>query len=94
MRAIRYSHGPHVDLALVGQHRVERGGEDLLQHVLGVLARGQHVAAERQQPRLVARHQRLEGVVVPAPDQRDEPLVGLQAQQRRATVEAGGAGVL
>jgi hypothetical protein len=52
------------------------------------------VAAERQQPRLIAGHQRLEGVVVPAPDQRDEPLVRLQAQERRTTVEAGSAGVL
>jgi hypothetical protein len=52
------------------------------------------VAAERQQPRLVAGDQRLEGVMVPAPDERDEPLVGLQAQQRRATVKAGSAGVL
>jgi hypothetical protein len=33
-------------------------------------------------------------VMVAAPDQRDQPLVGLQAQQRRATVEAGGAGVV
>jgi hypothetical protein len=38
------------------------------------------VAAERQQPLLVAGDQRLEGVVVPAPDQRDQSLVGLQAQ--------------
>ncbi len=85
---------PHVDLAVVGQHRVERGGEDLLQHVLGVLARGQHVPAEGQQARLVARHQCLEGMVVAPPDQRDETLVRLQAQERRTTVEAGSAGVL
>ena len=52
----------HVDLALVGEDRVEGGGEDLLQHVLGVLAAGEHVAAEGQQPRLVAGDQRLEGV--------------------------------
>jgi hypothetical protein len=52
------------------------------------------VAAEGQQARLVARHQRLERVMVAAADQRDEPLVGLQAQQRRATVETGYAGVL
>ena len=57
---------PHVDRPLVGEHRVERGGEDLLQHVLGVLARGEHVAAEREQPRLVARDERLErGLVAP-----------------------------
>ena len=50
------------------------------------------MAAEREQPRLVAGHQRLEGMVVPPPDQGDEPLVRLQAQQRRASVEAGDAG--
>jgi hypothetical protein len=33
-------------------------------------------------------------VVIPAPDERDEPLVRLQAQERRATVKAGSAGVL
>ena len=85
---------PHVDRPVVGEHRVERGGEDLLQHVLGVLARGQHVAAERQQPRLVAGDQRLEGRLIPAPNERDEPLVRLQSEQWRASVKAGRAGVL
>ena len=55
LRAIRYSHGSHVDLALVGEDRVERGREDLLEDVLGVLARAEHVPAEGEQPRLVAR---------------------------------------
>jgi hypothetical protein len=41
---------------------------------------------------LVARDERLERMVVAAPDERDQALVGLQAQQRRAPVEAGGAG--
>ena len=86
---------PHVDLALVGEDRVEGGREDLLQHVLRVLLGGEHVPAERQQPRLVAGHQRLEGVLVAAPDQRDQALVGLQPQQRRASMEPGcGAGVM
>jgi hypothetical protein len=31
-------------------------------------------------------------VVVATPDERDQPLVGLQAQQGRAPVNAGGAG--
>jgi hypothetical protein len=74
----------HVDVALVGQDRVERGREDLLQHVLGVLLGGEHVPAERQQPRLVARDQRLEGMRVATADKRDQALVGLQPQQRRA----------
>jgi hypothetical protein len=83
---------PHVDRPVVGQHRVEGRREDLLQHVLRVLLRGQHVPAEREQPRLVARHQRLEGMVVPAPDHGDEALVRLQTQQGRATMHAGDAG--
>ena len=80
---------PHVDRPLVGEHRVERGGEDLLQHVLGVLLGAEHVAAEREQPRLVAADERLEGAVVAAPDERDEPLVRLETEQRRAPVEPG-----
>ena len=82
----------HVDLALVGEHRVEGRGEHLLQDVLRVLARGEHVPAEGQQARLVARAQGLEGRVVPAPRERDQPLVGLQAQQRRRTAQAREAG--
>ncbi len=51
----------HVDLALVGEDGVEGRGEDLLENVLGVLARGEHVAAEGEQARLVAAAERLEG---------------------------------
>ena len=84
---------PHVDRPLVGDHRVEGGGEDLLEHVLGVLARAEHVPAEGEQARLVAGDERLEGGLVAAPGQRDEPLVGLQPQQRRGAAEAVRAGV-
>jgi hypothetical protein len=38
-----------VDRPLVGEDRVEGGGEDLLEDVLGVLARAEHVAAEGEQ---------------------------------------------
>jgi hypothetical protein len=93
LRAIRYSHGRTLISRSSAGSR-EGGGEDLLQHVLGVLARRQHVAAEREKPRLVAGDERLEGVVVPAPDQGDQALVRLQAEQRRAAVDAGDAGVL
>ena len=41
---------PHVDLALVGEHRRVGVGEDLLEHVLGVLAALQHRLAEAEQP--------------------------------------------
>jgi hypothetical protein len=85
---------PHVQRSFVADHRVERGGEDLLQDVLGVLARAQHVAAEREQARLVARHEGLVGRLVPASRQRDETLVGLDPQERRrATDVAVDAGV-
>ena len=66
---------PHVDLALVGEHGVEGGGEDLLQNILGVLARGEHVAAEGQKPRVVARAEDLEGGVIAAPRERDQAFV-------------------
>ena len=79
---------PHVDLALVGEDGVEGGGEHLLQDVLGVLARGEHVPAEGQQARLVARAEHLEGGVLAAAGERDEPLVGLQAQQCRRAAQA------
>jgi hypothetical protein len=38
------------------------------------------VAAEGEQPRLVALHERLEGAVVTTPNQSDEPFVALQPQ--------------
>ena len=81
---------PHVDLALVGEDRVEGGREDLLQHILGVLARAQHVPHERQQAGLIARAQRLERGVLAATRQRDEPLIGLQPEQGRGAPQAGG----
>ena len=43
---------------------------------------------------LVAAHQGLEGVVVAAPDERDQALVALQAKEGRAPMKAGDAGVL
>jgi hypothetical protein len=75
----------HVDRPVVGEQRIERRGEDLLQHVLGVLLGGEHVAAEGKQARLVARDERLVGRLVALPGQSDEPLVALKAQQRRRT---------
>jgi hypothetical protein len=85
---------PHVEGALVGHHRVEGGGEDLLQDVLGVLARAQHVPAKGQQARLVASDERLIGGLVAAPGERHQPLVALQAQERGWATEAFGTEVL
>jgi hypothetical protein len=79
----------HVDGPVVGEHRAERGREDLLQDVLGVLARGEHVAAEREEPRLVARDERLVGGLAAAPGQGDQAVVALQAQKRSGAPECG-----
>ena len=93
LRAIRYSHGR----ALIGrssrEHRVERGGEDLLEHVLGVLLRAEHVAAEGEQARLIALDQRLERAVVAAARERDQALVTLKPEERRAPRKGGQRGV-
>ena len=53
--------------------------EGLLEQILGVLARADHVPAEAEQPRLVAVEQDLERVVVAVANHRDELLVALQA---------------
>jgi hypothetical protein len=82
---------PHVDRPRVGEHRRVGVREHLLKHVLGVLGRAEHVTAERQQARVIAIEQRLEGTVVPGADQRDQALVALQTQQGRATGEQAGA---
>jgi hypothetical protein len=66
-----------VDRAVVGEDRVEGGGENLLEDILRILGRAEHVAAEREQPRLVTLEERVEGAVVPAPDERDQLLVAL-----------------
>ncbi|HEX4806575.1 MAG TPA: RNA polymerase sigma factor, partial [Conexibacter sp.] len=49
--------------------------EDLLEHVLGVLAGAEHVAAEGQEPRLVALNEGLEGALVALARERYEALV-------------------
>ena len=81
---------PHVDLAVVGEHRRVRLDEDFLQHVLGVLGRAQHVATEGEQARVVALEQHLEGVVMAVADQRDQALVALQLEQRGSPAENAG----
>ena len=81
----------HVDVALVGAHRCVRLHEHLLEHVLGVLLGAQHVAAEGEQPRVVAVEEDLEGVIVATADQRDQLVVALQLEQGRAPAENAGA---
>jgi hypothetical protein len=48
-------------------------------------------SSEGEQAGLVAADQRLEGVVVAAPDQPDQAFVALEPQQRRARMSAGQA---
>ena len=79
---------PHVDLALVLEHRRVGVGEDLLEDVLGVLAALQHRLAEAEQAGVVAVEQRLEGAVVAGPDQLDEALVGLAEKRPNRTRSA------
>ena len=79
--------GLHRYRPLVGDHRVVGGHEDLLQNVLGVLGRAQHLAAEAEESRLVALDQRVEGVLVALAGQRDEVLVILEAEKGRAPGE-------
>jgi hypothetical protein len=72
---------PGVDGPVVRADRVERGGEDLLEHVLGVLLAAEHVATEGEQAGLVTLNQSLESAVMPAPDERDQALIGLKPKQ-------------
>ena len=85
--------GPDVDWPVVGENRVERGGQDLLEDVLGVFAGPQEVAAEGHQARLIPGHQDLERRHVAAPEHRDQPIVGLQPEQGRAPMQADTSGV-
>jgi hypothetical protein len=65
--------------------------EDLLEHVLGVLGRAQHVAAEREEARVVAIEEDLEGVLVAGADHRDEARVSLKFEQGRPPAKNAGA---
>jgi hypothetical protein len=50
------------------------------------------VAAEGEQARLIALHERLEGAVVATTNQSDEFFVALQPQERRTSGKRGQAG--
>ena len=75
--------GPQVDLSVVGDHRLVGVDEDFLENVLGILCRTDHLAAETQQPRLIAVDDDVEGAGVSAPDQSDQLLVTLELEQGR-----------
>ena len=85
--------GAQVDVALVGAQRAVGADEDVLQHVLGVLARAgaQHLAHVGEQPLAVAVVDDAERLVAAGAEQREQLLVGAQAQQRRAERQPGQA---
>ena len=72
------------ELAVGGQERV-------LDRVLGLLDRAEHVPAEAEHAAVVAVEDRLERRLGAAAQQLDEPLVGREPQQP-AGLEASGAG--
>jgi hypothetical protein len=78
---------PQVDLALVAEHRAVGVDEDLLQDVLGVLGRAEHLPAEAEKPALVAVDDGLECAGVAAAHHRDQASVPLQLEQRGAAGE-------
>ena len=92
LRAIRYSHGRTLIARSSARIALNAAAKTSCSTSSASSLEDEHVPAEGEQPRLVARDQRLEGGVVAAPDERDQALVGLQAQQRRAAVHAGHAG--
>jgi hypothetical protein len=77
---------PHVHVAPVGAQRSVGADEDVLQHVLGVLARSraQHLTHIGEQPLAVAVVDHPERLVAAGPEQREQLLVRTQTEQRRA----------
>ena len=79
--------GTDGDRALVGDHRLVGGHEDLLKDVLRILGGAEHLAAEAEEAGLVALDEGVEGVFVAPAGQGDELLVLLEAEERRAPGE-------
>src|SRR3954467_240232 len=82
--------GAHVHLAVVVAQRPVGPHEHVLEHVLGVLARGrrEHLAHGGAQPLPIAVVQHAEGFVVSVTEQRHQLLVRAQPQQRTAERQA------
>ena len=79
-----------VHLAVVVAQRPVRAHEDVLQHVLGILARAgrEHLAHVGEQPLAIAVVQDPEGLVVAGAERGDELIVRAHAQQADASREA------
>ncbi len=75
-----------VDLARVGAQRAVGADEDVLQHVLRVLAgvAREHLAHVREEPLAIAVVQHAEGLVGTGTEERHELLVGAEPEQRDA----------
>ena len=82
---------PELDLRSAAHEVAVGGHERVLDRVLRLVGRGQHVAAEREDAAVVAVIDRLEGRLAPAAHERDEPLVGGDAQQHGRPWTAAGA---
>ena len=78
--------GAQVDVARVGPQGAVGAHEDVLQHVLGVLARAraQHLAHVGEQPLAVAVVDGAEGLLAAGAEEREQLLVRAQPEQRRA----------
>src|SRR6185436_4440842 len=65
------------------------GEEGVLERVLGLLARAEHVPAEAEDRAVVAVEERLEGGLVAGAHERHETLVAREAEQAGRTADAG-----
>ena len=84
----------HGDVALAGAQRAVGAQEDVLHDVLGLGVPAQHVAHVGEQAVVVAVVDEAEGVLAAGSEEREQLLVGAQAQQRRGqwTGEGDGGG--
>ena len=74
---------PHGDVALAGAQGAVGAQEDVLHDVLGLGVPAQHVAHVGEQALVVAVVERAERVLAAGAEEREQLLVGAQAQQRR-----------
>ena len=80
LRATVYSHGLSAAISWPARKRAIGGQERVLHDVLGLLARAEHVLAERQQLAVVRVVERLERRVIPSARGGDQGSLGPPAQ--------------
>ena len=81
--------GLEVDDLVARPQRAIGGQEGVLQDVLGLLARAEHVLAEREQPAVVGVVERLERGIVPAANPSEELGLGLRRRPAAGARSAG-----